>query len=147
MTSAPNPPAFGGKRAAAWGRPAAGATGPLSGLGKSGARRVEPGAWECLDEAAAGAAGSAEPSLIAEARLARAEACWLRADAEAARREAELADEVAASGNSWERGAIGVWLSRTGAPRLPKGQPAAAHVLQTKGDWLGAAGRCEQLGS
>ncbi|HEX9514591.1 MAG TPA: AAA family ATPase [Streptosporangiaceae bacterium] len=115
-------------------------------LGKIRARRGEPGAWECLDEAAAAADGSAEPSLIAEARLARAEAYWLKADVEAARREAELADEVAASRNSWERGAIGVWLSRTGSTRLSKGELAAAYLLQIKGDWQGAAELWTELG-
>ena len=115
-------------------------------LGKIRARRGEARAWECLDEAAVAADGSAEPSLIAEARLARAEAYWFKADVAAARREAELADEVAASLDSWERGAIGVWLSRTGSTRLAKGDLATAYLLQIKGDWQGAAELWTELG-
>ena len=115
-------------------------------LGVIRARRGEAGAWESLDEAAAVADGSTEPSLVARARVARAEAYWLQGDPEAARREAELADEVAASCGSWERGAIGLWLSRTGSSRLPRGDLAPAYLLQIKGDWRGAAELWTDLG-
>jgi DNA-binding CsgD family transcriptional regulator/tetratricopeptide (TPR) repeat protein len=119
---------------------------PLITLGQLRARRGEAGAWVCLDEAVAAADGSAEPSLIAAARLARAEAWWLQGDLEAARREAELADDVAAWCDSWERGAIGAWLSRTGSTRLSKGEVAPAYLFQIKGDWQGAGELWTELG-
>ena len=90
---------------------------PLISLGKIRARRGEPAAWGCLDEAMAAAAGSAEPALVAVARLARAEANWLRGELGAARHDAELAADVAAGCDAWDRGAIGVWLRRTGSRR------------------------------
>ncbi len=62
---------------------------PLINLGKIRARRGEAGAWECLDEAALAADGSAEPALVAGARLARAEAHWLQGEAAAARRQVQ----------------------------------------------------------
>jgi DNA-binding CsgD family transcriptional regulator/tetratricopeptide (TPR) repeat protein len=118
---------------------------PLLTLGRIRARRGEAGAWECLDEAASAAEGAAEPSMITNARLARAEAYWLQADMEAARREAELADDVAPGCDPWDRGAIAVWLSRTGSTRLPNGELAPPNLLQIKGDWQAAAGLWREL--
>ena len=61
---------------------------PLLSLGKIRARRGEPGAWECLDEAAAAADGSGEAQWIVPVRLARAEAYWLEGQASRGQREA-----------------------------------------------------------
>ena len=52
---------------------------------------------------------------ILTARLARAEGYWLESQPELARREAELADDVADSGDAWERGTVAVWLRRCGS--------------------------------
>ncbi|HEX2323298.1 MAG TPA: AAA family ATPase [Streptosporangiaceae bacterium] len=112
---------------------------PLTTLGKLRARRGEPGAWECLDEAAVAAQGSGEGAHIAAVRVARAETHWLQADQEAARREAELADDVAASCDDWYRGEIAVWLRRTGSARQPEGQLAHPYQVQLDGDWRRAA--------
>jgi AAA ATPase domain len=112
---------------------------PLTSLGKIRARRGAAGCWECLDEAAAAADGSGEPQWIMLVRLARAEAYWLEGQPDPAAREAELADDVCASGNAWERGAVAAWLRRTGSPRPPRADPAEPYRLQAAGDWEQAA--------
>jgi DNA-binding CsgD family transcriptional regulator/tetratricopeptide (TPR) repeat protein len=119
---------------------------PLITLGKMRARRGEPGAWECLDEAVAAADGSGEGAHIAAARVARAEAYWLQADQDAARREAELAGDVAAGCDAWDRGQIGVWLCRTGSSSRPKGELAQPYLMQVEGDWQRAAQTWSDLG-
>ena len=58
-----------------------------------------------------------DPQSIVALRLARAEAFWLEGKLAEARREAELADDVADGCDSWERGAVAVWLRRTGSAR------------------------------
>ena len=90
---------------------------PLMSLGRIRARRGEPGAWECLDEAIDAAIGSAEPEWIVATRLGRAEAYWLAGKQRAARGEAELADDAAIRCNGWARGAARSWLGRTGSSR------------------------------
>jgi DNA-binding CsgD family transcriptional regulator/tetratricopeptide (TPR) repeat protein len=120
---------------------------PLVSLGKVRARQGAPGCWECLDEAAAAAAGSGEPQFLLPVRLARAEVHWLAGEAAEARREAELADDVCASGeDAWERGAVAVWLRRTGSPRPPRDNLAEPCRLQVAGDWEQAARLWTALG-
>jgi DNA-binding CsgD family transcriptional regulator len=94
---------------------------PQNRLGLIRARRAEPGAWASLDEAIQIATGSDEPQSIVPVRLSRAEAWWLEGDPEAARREAELADDRAAQSDPWERGTVAVWLRRTTSQRRPRG--------------------------
>ena len=89
---------------------------PLTSLGKIRARRGAAGCWECLDEAAAAADGSGEPQWIMFVRLARAEAYWLEGQPDPAAREAELADDVCASGDAWDAGRS---LPGCGAPVRP----------------------------
>ncbi|MFI5959907.1 LuxR C-terminal-related transcriptional regulator [Cryptosporangium sp. NPDC051539] len=86
------------------------------------ARRGHPDAWTYLDEAVASADAGGEPQHQIPARLARAEAFWLAGDLAAARREAELADDVCATSDVWRRGAVAVWLRRAGSPRPPRGE-------------------------
>ncbi len=112
---------------------------PLCQLGVIRARRNGPGAWECLDEAVCVADGTGEPQCIAPVRLARAEACWLDGRLAEARREAELADDVVAGCDAWDRGAVAVWLRRTGSDRLPRGAVGAPFQRELDGDWAGAA--------
>src|ERR1700722_7260833 len=69
---------------------------PLISLGLIRARRGDQGVWQCLDEAAPAADGTGEPQWISAARLGRAEAHWLQGQPDAARTEAELADDVSA---------------------------------------------------
>ncbi len=103
---------------------------PLTSLGKILARRGEPGAQEHLDEAMRSADGTTIPSHILRVRLARAEACWLQGRDADARREAELADDVSADSDPWERGMIAVWLRRTGSVRPPRGELAEPYRQQ-----------------
>jgi len=104
-------------------------------LGVIRARRGQPGAWEYLDEAAAVADACAEPQWIIPVRLARAEARWLQGEPRLAVREAELADDVAVGSDGWDRGAVAVWLRRTGSPRSPRGELAEPYRLQIAGEW------------
>ena len=118
---------------------------PLSRLGMILFRRGQPGAWECLDEASELADGSGEPQSIVPVRLARTEALWLSGDLEGARAEAELADDVVEGCDQWDRGAVAVWLRRTGSTRSPRGEVAPPFQLQLIADWEGAARRWTDL--
>ncbi|MGE5137083.1 MAG: ATP-binding protein [Gemmatimonadota bacterium] len=119
---------------------------PLAALGRIRARRAEPGAWQALDEATVSADGSGEPQYIVLMRLARAEAHWLAGQAQAAREQAELADDVAGSCDPWERGAVAAWLRRTGSPRPARGELAAPCQRLADGDWEQAAALWSELG-
>lgn len=112
---------------------------PLTSLGKVRARQGAPGCWECLDEAAQAVEGTGEPQYIVLMRLARAEAYWLEGQPGAAVREAELADDVCATLDAWDRGAVAAWLRRTGSHRSPRGDPAEPYQLLAAGDWEQAA--------
>ena len=109
-------------------------------------RQGQPGAWDCLDEATKLADGSGEPHSIAQVRLGRTEALWLSGDLEGARAEAELADDVAEGCDQWVRGALAVWLRRTGSARPPRGEVATPFQLMLEGDWEGAARYWADLG-
>ncbi|SEF95669.1 regulatory protein, luxR family [Nonomuraea solani] len=98
-------------------------------IGVLRARRGEPGAWEYLDEAAATADRTAEPQQIVPVRLARAEAHWLEGDADRARHETELAEEASPGCDIWDRGAVAVWLVRTGSARPAPGDLAEPYRL------------------
>ncbi|HEY8042706.1 MAG TPA: AAA family ATPase [Streptosporangiaceae bacterium] len=112
---------------------------PLNRLGTIRARRGEPGVWECLDEAIGHADGAGEAQNIVPVRLERAEARWLEGDQAAAVREAELAHDSGAGCDQWGRGALAVWLARTGSRREVPGRLAAPYQRQIDGDWAGAA--------
>ncbi len=119
---------------------------PLNRLGALRARRGEPEAWTYLNEAIRYADAAGEPQGIVPIRLHRAEACWLDGDSTGAVREAELADDVAADSDSWERGAVAVWLRRTGSARPPRGQLAAPYQAEIDGQFAEAARLWTELG-
>ncbi|WP_315967805.1 helix-turn-helix transcriptional regulator [Planotetraspora sp. A-T 1434] len=110
------------------------------------ARRGEPGVWEHLDEAAVLADRTGEPQQIVPVRLTRAEAYWLEGKAGEARREAELAHDVAARSDAWDRGAVAVWLLRTGSLRVPQGEFPEPYRLELDGDLAEAARAWTELG-
>ena len=112
---------------------------PLNRLGTIRARRGEPGVWECLDEAVGYADGAREAQNIVPVRLERAEARWLEGDQAAALREAELACDSGAGCDQWGRGALAVWLVRTGSGRGLPADVAEPYQRQLDGDWAGAA--------
>ena len=119
---------------------------PLEVLGAIRARRGELGAWEYFDELVAAAEGSGEPLQIVPVRLARAEAYWLEGKLAEAAAEAELADDVSAGCDPWDRGAVAAWLRRAGSARPPRGDLAEPYQRQAEGDWEGAAGLWASLG-
>jgi DNA-binding CsgD family transcriptional regulator len=119
---------------------------PLATLGRIRARRREPGAWECLDEAMAGADGTGDPEYVVPVRLSRAEAHWLAGELAAARHEAELADQVSDGVGPWLRGEVATWLRRTGSDREARPGLAEPYRHQLDGDWRGAAKLWDEIG-
>jgi DNA-binding CsgD family transcriptional regulator len=120
---------------------------PLRLLGLIGARRGEPGPWDHLDQAMSYADGTGEPQYIVPARLARAEAFWLEGRLDEAAGEAGLADDVAASSDQWDRGAVAVWLRRTGSDRGHPGTAAGPYQHELDGHPPAAARLWQDLGS
>jgi DNA-binding CsgD family transcriptional regulator len=120
--------------------------GPLGRLGIICARRGGPGAWECLDQAIELANGTGDPLSVVAVRLARSEAYWLAGQLADARREAELADDVARVCGGWERGAVAVWLRRTGSTRPPGRELAVPCQRYLDGEWAKSARLWIELG-
>src|SRR3984957_2125952 len=120
---------------------------PLKLLGLIGARRGEPGAWDHLDQAMSYADGTGEPQHIVAVRLARAGAFWLEGRLGERAREAGLADDVSAGSDQWDRGAVAVWLRRTGSDRGPRGTVAEAYRRELDAGPLAAARIWQDLGS
>jgi DNA-binding CsgD family transcriptional regulator len=87
----------------------------------------------------AAADGTGEAQWIISARLARAEGYWLEGKLDSAARDAELADDVCARGDAWDRGAVAVWLRRTGSDRPPREDLAEPYRRQVEGNWEQAA--------
>jgi DNA-binding CsgD family transcriptional regulator/tetratricopeptide (TPR) repeat protein len=119
---------------------------PLQSLATMHARRGEPDALELLDRLMAATEGTGEPQYVIPARLARAEAYWLQGNTELARRETELADDIAADCDGFELGAIATWLRRTGSTRLHSAQVKGPYLAQLEGDWRRAADEWTRAG-
>jgi DNA-binding CsgD family transcriptional regulator len=116
-------------------------------LGVLRARRGEPGVWAYLDEAVTTAAAGGEPQNLVAVHLARAEAHWLAEENEAARHEAEMADDTGDGASMWHRGEVAVWLARTGSPRPVRRPLPEPHRLFVDGDTAAAAECWTALGS
>ena len=112
---------------------------PLVSAGVLRARRTEPGASDLLNEAVTSAEGTGEPEWITVARLARCEALWLENRSDEARTDAERLAEISKRCDSWERGAIAVWLHRTGSSGEVDGPVAEPFRLMLLGDCVAAA--------
>jgi DNA-binding CsgD family transcriptional regulator/tetratricopeptide (TPR) repeat protein len=107
--------------------------------GTIGARRGEVEAWDDIDEAIALADGNKEPGWIVFANLALIEARWLQGDLNLARQAAESAADHAAACDPWDRGAIAVWLRRTGSSRVVDGDLGEPYQFELEGEWEKAA--------
>ncbi|WP_347598622.1 AAA family ATPase [Acrocarpospora sp. B8E8] len=118
---------------------------PLTSLGIVRARLGQDGVWECLDEAAAAADGCGSPGWIVTVRLARVEAYWLEGKDEAARSQVESLVAVADRLDPWARGAVAVWLRRTGSDRAVTGVVAETYRLMMTGDRQRAARAWREL--
>ncbi len=85
---------------------------PLISLGRVRARRGDPAAWECLDEAITLADSLDEQEWIVLVRTARAEASWLEGRVDDALKELALTDAGASNNGALERSAVAVWQHR-----------------------------------
>jgi DNA-binding CsgD family transcriptional regulator len=119
---------------------------PLNNSATINARRGLPGVWPYFDEAMGYADDTGEPQQILPIRLNRAEAHWLEGNLVAARWEAELAAEVSANCDGWERGALAVWLRRTGSALVVRGEVAEPYRCYLEGHWEKAAQLWQDLG-
>jgi len=116
-------------------------------LGAMAARRGDPEVWAYLDEAATAADATGEPQQQVPMRLARAEAHWLAGRTAEARREAELADDACANADAWHRGAVAMWLARTGSGRPVRDPVAEPYRLLLDGEPVRAAEAWTRIGS
>ncbi|GAA2047138.1 AAA family ATPase [Catenulispora yoronensis] len=105
-------------------------------LGVILARRGAEGFWPYLDEAAATADAQGEPQYLVRSRLARTEAHWLAGRSAQARQAAESAIGPGTACSATERGAVAVWLRRTGSRRSVPGAVAEPyrHMLDGKAE-------------
>lgn len=115
-------------------------------LGTLRARQGQPRVWPCLDDAATIARGSGERPAQVSVALARAEAYWLESRTAEAAREAEAADDASAEYDAWTRGAIDVWLARTGSDRTSRGPVAGPYRLELGHDPVRAAQAWTEVG-
>jgi DNA-binding CsgD family transcriptional regulator/tetratricopeptide (TPR) repeat protein len=118
----------------------------LVALGRTAARRGDPGAWALLDEALDVAAGTRTVQRVAPVRAARAEALAL------AGRHAEIVDEVAevyelalARRHRWFAGELGYWLGVGGREVVLPPFAAAPFALEHLGRPDEAAAAWEAL--
>jgi DNA-binding CsgD family transcriptional regulator len=108
-------------------------------LGLVRVRRGEPGGDALLDKAWELAVRSQEPQRLGPAAAARAEAAWLRGDADGVRRAvAGALDAVAGCGSHAVRAELSLWADDAGrlALRPPADHP---HALLGAGRWAEAA--------
>jgi len=119
---------------------------PSVGVGTVLARRGEGSAWALLDDAVGAAADTGEPAWIAFARLGRVEAYWL--DGQTAQVATELAavHSDALSCDDWVRGALAVWLRRTGVDLPVPEQITGPYALTLAGDFDAAEQAWTELG-
>ncbi|NUR62453.1 MAG: AAA family ATPase [Catenulispora sp.] len=115
-------------------------------LGTIRARRGIAGFWPYLDEAAATADAQSEPQYQVKSRLARAEAHWLAGHSAQARQAAESAIGPGAAGTPTERGAVAVWLRRTGSQQSVPGVIAEPYQHMLDGEPEKAAALWAELG-
>jgi class 3 adenylate cyclase/tetratricopeptide (TPR) repeat protein len=116
-------------------------------LGLVRARRGDPDVRSPLEDAAALAEPTGELPRIAPVAAARAEAAWLKGDAEGVDRATESAFELALQrGAAWPIGELAYWRWRAGLESKPPERAAEPYALQIAGDWAGAAELWAEIG-
>jgi DNA-binding CsgD family transcriptional regulator/tetratricopeptide (TPR) repeat protein len=115
-------------------------------LGTIMARRGTAGFWPYLDEAAATSDAQGKPPYLIKSRLARAEAHWLAGRSAQARQAAESAIGPGTVCSATERGAVAVWLRRTGSRRSVPGVIAEPYQHTLDGEAEKAAVMWAELG-
>jgi DNA-binding CsgD family transcriptional regulator/tetratricopeptide (TPR) repeat protein len=119
---------------------------PLVRLGVIMARCGIAGFWPYLDEAAAAADAQDQPQYLIKSRVARAEAHWLAGRSIQACQAAESAIGPGAACTAAERGAVAVWLRRTGSRQSMPGTIAEPYQHMLDGEPEKAAALWTELG-
>ena len=119
---------------------------PLVVLGRTRARRGDPGVREALDAALAQATPLGEILRSGPVRAARAEAAWLDGDMRTVVEEAEQPClEAARCRHSWLAGELAFWIWRAGGVP-PRVSLPESYALQMSGDWARASRAWRILG-
>jgi DNA-binding CsgD family transcriptional regulator/tetratricopeptide (TPR) repeat protein len=117
-------------------------------LGLLRARRGDPEQAPPLDEAWALAEPTGELLRLGPVAAARAEAAWLRGDADAVAEVTHEALELASARRSaWLSGELAAWRSRAGLDVEKPTRAAEPYALQLAGEWARAADVWTELGS
>ena len=119
----------------------------LVALGRLRTRRGDPGLDAVLDEALVLAERTGTLQRIAPVRCARAEAAWLRDDADAVRREVAAIIPLAESKeHPWFVGELSYWRSLVDGIGQASAACAAPYAAQIEGRWREAADAWAALG-
>jgi DNA-binding CsgD family transcriptional regulator/tetratricopeptide (TPR) repeat protein len=119
----------------------------LTALATVRVRQGDPGARDILDEALELALSTGELQRIAPVAAARAEAAWLRGDADTVRTEAMPAYTHALAVESlWDAGCLASWLRRAGALDDPPRDLPGPYAAELAGNWCLAAQLWERTG-
>ncbi|HYH10089.1 MAG TPA: AAA family ATPase [Thermoanaerobaculia bacterium] len=115
-------------------------------LGTIRVRRGDPGAGQLLDEAREVSARTGESQRIVPVTIARAEAAWLRGDADLLVDELRDALAMTSLSEPWARGPVALALWRAGALDAAPEHIGEPYAKQIAGDWRGAAEQWKRIG-
>lgn len=119
----------------------------LAALATVRTRRGDPGAQEILDEALERALSTGELQRIAPVAVARAEAAWLREDADGVHAEVMRAYPLALAADSpWDVARLAGWLRRAGVPHDVPPHAPGPFAFEFADNWRDAADAWAQLG-
>jgi DNA-binding CsgD family transcriptional regulator/tetratricopeptide (TPR) repeat protein len=119
----------------------------LTALGRLYARKGDPRAEKCLEDALALASPTRMVMYLSPVHAARAEAAWLAGDLERARNEARSGLDLAISKrHPWFAGELLSWLVLAGETVDVPEWIATPFAMQISGDWKGAAAQWRKRG-
>ncbi|HUF82006.1 MAG TPA: AAA family ATPase [Burkholderiales bacterium] len=119
----------------------------LAALGRTRARRGEPGAGDALDEALELALPTGTLQRVAPVRLARAEGAWLAGNPALAQAEAGAVHDLAqAHRHKWHAAEVAFWRRRCPVAIDAASWFARPFALQLQGQWREAAEAWQTLG-